>query len=71
MYETLVCICPSQKFLLGRIPQSRCFLQVVGVPCNAEALLVYDPLSQECVGIPTTYHATGPTKRLGYIDSCY
>ena len=43
--------------------------QVVGVPCNAEALLVYDPLSQECIGIPTTYHATGPNKRLGYIDS--
>ena len=38
--------------------------KVIGIPCNAEALLVYDPLTNMCTGIPTNYHATGPFKWL-------
>ena len=39
-------------------------MEVIGVPCNSDALLVYDPLSNSSVGVPTNYHATGPFKWL-------
>ena len=38
--------------------------QVIGVPCHSDALLVYDPLSNSAVGVPTNYHAAGPFKWL-------
>ena len=39
-------------------------MEVIGVPCNSDALLVYDPLSHSSVGVPTNYHASGPFKWL-------
>ncbi|CAK9064750.1 Lipase_3 domain-containing protein [Durusdinium trenchii] len=38
--------------------------KVIGIPCNADALLVYDPLNNACSGVPISYHATGPFKWL-------